>query len=57
MRHLLGMLVLLVLAGIALWVCRSIWMSQQRQRRAAKRGMRIRIPQDSSEQPTEVKEE
>jgi hypothetical protein len=57
MRHFLGMLVVLVLAGIAFFVCRTMWLSQQRQRRSAKRGMRIRMPENPSERPTELKED
>ena len=58
MRHLAGMFVLLVLAGIAFAVFRSLWTTSRRQRRAARRGMRINIPGDSSsEQPTDLKED
>jgi hypothetical protein len=58
MRHLAGLVVLLVLAGIAFTVIRSLWMTQRRQRRAARRGMRINIPGDgSSEKPTDLKED
>jgi hypothetical protein len=47
-----------VLAGIAFTVIRSLWMTQRRQRRAARRGMRINIAGDgSSEKPTDLKED
>ena len=57
MRHLAGLFVLLVLAGIAIFVIGAMWTSQRRQRRAARRGMRIRIPEDgASGKPTDLKE-
>jgi hypothetical protein len=58
MRHLAGIFVLLVLAGIAIVVIRSILTGHRRQRRAARRGMRIRISEDgTSEKPTDLKED
>jgi hypothetical protein len=58
MRHLLGLFVLLLLAGIGLWALRSVWLSKRRQRRAARRGMRINIPSDdTAEQPADLKED
>jgi hypothetical protein len=58
MRHLLGLLVLLLLAGIGLTALRSIWLTRRRQRRAARRGMRIHIPGDgASDKPTDLKED
>ncbi len=58
MRHLAGFLVLLVLAGIGFLVIRSLWVTQRRQRRAARRGMRINISGDSNtDQPTDLKED
>ena len=58
MRQLAGLCVLLLLAGIATWIARSMWLAQRRQRRAVRRGMRIRIPEESgSDQPTDIKED
>jgi hypothetical protein len=58
MRHLAGLFVLLVLAGIALLVGRSLWIANRRQRRAARRGMRIRISEPgASDKPTDLKED
>ena len=58
MRHLAGLFVLLVLAGIGFAVIRSLWTTNQRQRRAARRGMRINIPVDSSsDRPTDLRED
>ena len=58
MRHLAGILVLLVLAGIAIFVGRSMWLAQRRQRRATRRGMRIRISEDSAaDRPADIKED
>jgi hypothetical protein len=57
MRHLLGLFVLLLLVGIGFAFGRSVWMTHRRQRRAARRGMRIRMPENTSEQPTDLKED
>jgi hypothetical protein len=58
MRHLLGLLVLLLLAGIGFAIGRSMWAAQRRQRRAARRGMRIHIAGDgTSDQPSDLKED
>lgn len=57
MRLFAGFFVLLLLAAIAFAVIRSLWATQQRQRRSARRGMRINIPGDgNSDQPTDLKE-
>jgi hypothetical protein len=58
MRYLAGIFVLLVLAGIAIAVVRSRSIANRRQKRAARRGMRIRIPGDgTSDKPTDLKED
>ncbi len=58
MRHVAGLIVLLILAGIAFAVARSLWTTNRRQRRAARRGMRIHISGDgTSDQPTDIKED
>jgi hypothetical protein len=58
MRHLLGLVILLFVAGIGLAIWRSAWMAHRHQRRGAVRGMRIRIPSDSSsDEPTNLKED
>jgi Tfp pilus assembly protein PilX len=57
MRHLLGLLVLLLLAGIGVVALRSVWLTKRRQRRAARRGMRINIQnEDTPDQPSDLKE-
>jgi hypothetical protein len=58
MRHLAAIFVLLVLAGIAVVVIRSILSGNRRQKRAARRGMRIRITEDgTADKPTDLKED
>jgi hypothetical protein len=58
MRHLLGLLILLFVAGIGLARLRSMRIAHLRQRRAAARGMRIGIDGDrSTDQPTHLKED
>jgi hypothetical protein len=58
MRHLLGLFVLLLLAGIGLLAVRSLWLNKRRQRRAARRGMRINIQNDDTpDQPSDLKED